>query len=530
MAYPVSDRYNEIIYSGDYSHELKLYFNGVELENADYYCESLTIKRRIIPEGGSTFSLNNFISQSIELVLHDVEESVIQTPIDISIGTLVDDEYEYVPIGVFNIEDKPINDKNKWTITARDNSIKFDFNYNAKPLIDENEGSATKLQIFNDICQQANVETDITEFKGSGDLIGIYDNTITARTYITNIAEQAGRIPTIDREGKLIFINITDLTIIDIPIEIVESYESGVHYKVGTIIYESGVIRYETDESDFDTLFIDANNDYINENTLNLIKDDLIGFEIDSFKTGKILGNPAIDGYDLIRINDNDKTFVTLATHNLVYKGNMIQPFETILNENEVNTNVSLNSEATFRKWAKTTIDSVNATVEITTGKVDSLSEETNNNYQEIVNKFQEVNDKIVNIDTLEQSVTQLQTDTYTKTEIQQIASGVGVDGVVVEAVITTSGTFDENGMTYEKTNAPSKTIINQFGVETKNKNDESILFAGYVDESNPTYGNTYAGQTVVASENMIVKNYLVIGSRSRAEDYETGTGMFFIG
>ena len=125
----------------------------------------------------------------------------------------------------------------------------------------------------------------------------------------------------------------------------------------------------------------------------------------------------------------------------------------------------------------------------------------------------------------LETSVTQLQTDTYTKTEINQKLT----DGSVTK-VQTISGTFDENGMTYEKTNAPSKTTINEAGVGTK-KNDGSndyILFAGYVDDNNSQYAD-YKGQTIVATENIIVKKYLVVGTHSRFEDYDNGTGCFWI-
>ena len=103
------------------------------------------------------------------------------------------------------------------------------------------------------------------------------------------------------------------------------------------------------------------------------------------------------------------------------------------------------------------------------------------------------------------------------------------VDGTV-KKVQTISGTFDENGMTYEKSNAPSKTTINEVGIGTK-KTDGSndyILFAGYVDDNNTQYAD-YKGQTIVATDNIMVKNYLIAGSHSRFEDYENGTGCFYI-
>ena len=38
-----------------------------------------------------------------------------------------------------------------------------------------------------------------------------------------------------------------------------------------------------------------------------------------------------------------------------------------------------------------------------------------------------------------------------------------------------------------------------------------------------------YKGQTIVATENILVKKYLVVGSHTRFEDYETGTGCFYL-
>ena len=146
-----------------------------------------------------------------------------------------------------------------------------------------------------------------------------------------------------------------------------------------------------------------------------------------------------------------------------------------------------------------------------------------NNNYQEIMQKFDGYAPK-ESIVEIQHSVEQIQTDTYTKTEINTKM----IDGSV-KKVQTVSGTFDENGMTYEKTNAQTKTTINEVGINTRRvSNNESILFAGFVDDNNTQFSD-YKGQTIVASENMLVKKYLVVGSHSRFENYENGTGVFVI-
>ena len=147
------------------------------------------------------------------------------------------------------------------------------------------------------------------------------------------------------------------------------------------------------------------------------------------------------------------------------------------------------------------------------------------NNYQELLGMFDNYTPTSTTTE-LQSTVTNIQTNTYTK---QQIDTKL-VDGSV-QKVMTVSGTFDVNGMHYEKTNANTSTTINEVGVGV-NKTDgtnDYILFAGYVDSNNTQYSD-YEGQTIVASENILVKNYLVIGNNSRMENYENGTGVFYIG
>ena len=161
--------------------------------------------------------------------------------------------------------------------------------------------------------------------------------------------------------------------------------------------------------------------------------------------------------------------------------------------------------------------------IESTVSSVSELTTSTSNNLQEL---SQRLNDYTPNTKTatLEQSLTTLQTNTYTKTEINTKLT----DGSVTK-VQTVSGTFDENGMHYAKTNAPTNTTINEVGVGTKKTDsDDYVLFAGYVDNNNTQY-EKYKGQTIVASENMLVSNYLVIGEKSRLENYENGTGIFVL-
>jgi len=405
--------YEQIIYSQKSKNKVRLIFGGNELLNADRYCEKITMSSRILPmDLSKRFSLDNFISKEITIILHDVNPNVITGQVNVLIGTLVDEEndiYEYVPLGIFNIQGSPITDKDKITITLRDNRIKFDFGYNAKPLIDMYGGTATKKQILDDICSKAGVICDTTTFLGENDEVGIYDNSITANVYISYIAEQAGMIAIITREGHLKFINVNNSTIWKIPLYLLEKYEMSKKYTVQRVVYESGIIKYQTSNDEtLDTLYINSANPYIKDpEHINNIYQIINGFEVDSIKTGKVLGNPAIDPYDLIQIYgyyvedehgnkhfvDDDTVIVaqTLANCDFTYRKSMIAEYNTVIGEEERKENVTISGEATYRKYAKSEYDELNGSILLMAGQIDGQ----NTKIAQIQVSVDEINQKI---------------------------------------------------------------------------------------------------------------------------------------
>ena len=177
-------------------------------------------------------------------------------------------------------------------------------------------------------------------------------------------------------------------------------------------------------------------------------------------------------------------------------------------------------------EWYKFTED-IDDTLNGMQDDINKNKTDINNNYQDLVEQL----DKKANDDelvTIRNSVETLQTDLMAQTKVTEeiVANGVS-------KVTTTSGTFDKNGLTIEKSGAETKSIVNQLGVNVKDSSDNDALFAGYVDDAKAEDNEklkAYKGQTVVYSNNMIVDNYLMIGTHSRLEDYEDGTGIFVIG
>ena len=108
-------------------------------------------------------------------------------------------------------------------------------------------------------------------------------------------------------------------------------------------------------------------------------------FTIDSVTTGKILGNPAIDAYDLIQVYgyyDNNDIFVddtttivftTLANNNYKYTGINRQEFDTQIGIEQRTENVTLKTTASFQKYAKTEIDNINGQITLSAGEINDL-------------------------------------------------------------------------------------------------------------------------------------------------------------
>lgn len=146
--------------------------------------------------------------------------------------------------------------------------------------------------------------------------------------------------------------------------------------------------------------------------------------------------------------------------------------------------------------------------------------------YKELDNKA-----SVENVTNIINEVKTLQTATSQTLTIVEDIQVNGVSQVKTE----NNFTFNKKGLTLEETGAKTKSILNNKGVDVVDTQGtkKDVLYAGYVDETKADESEKlapYKGQSVVYTENMVVDTYLVTGTHSRQEDYEDGTGMFYIG
>ena len=378
----------------------------------------------------------------------------------------------------------------------------------------------------------------------------MYDNSVTARTYIGHIAESAGCFASIGRDGKLYFRNIYQDEV-EMSIDLFSEYKWGEEFKISKVSYEDGTRSFKFGNDINNNLWIDQDNVFVvDEEQIQNIYNNVKELTINSFEGSSII-DPAIDIGDKIIIDG--KT--------IVYQGEMILAGKFVAQINskiqikqKEETTVKKESQRSINRKVKGEIDQINGEITQLVSKTDGLTEELveqklttegitnivsettkrlNNDYltAEQVNAGIEGTKEDINILKQKQASTELTIDGF---QIQ--IDTINNEGV--NKVKTSMGyTFDDEGMKINKENADTGTIVDEAGFKVVDKTgykETNLLYAGYVKEEDSNYPN-YVGQTIVATSNIVIENYLVVGSNSRFEDYTNptlggkGTGVFEI-
>ena len=482
---------------------MKIYFDGTLIDSDNYISFSNEFK-----QFDETFLLGTTASNTITIEV----PSTIAIPTNVLIkinetnyASLIVDSYEY-------------EDNNILKLNLVDKMVLLDFNYNAQSIV-----PCTVKQILQNICLQAGITLATNSFTNDSLVVDYYDNTLTAREYVSMIAELNGGFARINTSGELELVKFSG-TPTDIDIETCEDFRIGEKHKIERVVFDSGILKFEssTDES-LETLYLNNQNVYItNETVFNNIANEILNFEFYCFSTGNCEIKPTVKAGDLINFTDGENNYPTIAQYDVSFMGGLSGGYELNINSKKQEETKVIGVSESFKRLRI----EVNRDLNQISQTVESVETVEDNHYQELLGKYQAVDETLTDVEDIKHSVIELQTDTYTKTEIQQIANGTGVNGVKVSAVISESGTFDIDGMTYEKTGAPTKTTINEVGINTKDNDNKSLLFAGYVDENNTDYAD-YVNQTIVGTDNIIVRNYLNVGEHSRIQDYGNGSGIF---
>lgn len=334
--------------------------------------------------------------------------------------------------------------------------IKFEFNYDGSELI--SKGEATLLQVAQDICNKAGVELSSTSFLNSDKKVSVYDNTVTAREYISYIAESAGCFACIDREGKLCFREFyQDET--EISLEMFGEYKWGEEFKISKVSYEDGVRSFKFGDNTRNNLWINQENMYIvDEDQVQKIYNKIKGLTVNTFE-GKVIIDPAIDIGDKIFINGK----------NVIYQGEMSLEGRFIA---QISSKIQIKQkeETTVKKESQKVVNRrVQSRIDQAEGKIQQLVEETTENSKKITKHEQDING-------ITQSVSEVKTEVKT------------VDGKADKAQ-TTADTAKSTAETAKSTaDSTNKNLSNNYYTKTQTENKITQTAESTISEVSKTY------------------------------------------
>lgn len=281
----------------------------------------------------------------------------------------------------------------------------------------------------------------------------MYDNTVSARTYLSYIAEQAGGIAVIGRDGKL-YIKTIGESSVTLPLKLFKTFKWGEKFKITRVRYDDGIQLFEKGDTTGNTVYISQDNMYIvDQDQINNIYNTLKGLEFYSFE-GESIIDPALDTGDIVVIDGK----------NVIYQGSMQFSGRWIANI-ESKIQCKAKEETTTRTPSQRTINRrVESNINQIDGKITQLTEETTENTQKITKVEQDVNGITSKVSSVEQSV-----ESITKIEGTAEGKNIYIDDASAEPLIdimlegesrqeTRSGknranltrdTFTNNGVTF---------------------------------------------------------------------------------
>lgn len=220
--------------------------------------------------------------------------------------------------------------------------------------------------------------------------VAVYDNTISARTYLSYISEQAGGFAYIGRDGKL-YIKIIGEYTSELPIKYFQDFKWGENFKISRVRYEDGIQLFEAGVETNNTIYINQENMYIvNQEQIDNIYNTLNGLEIYSFEGNSII-DPALDVGDLLLIDGKYVIYQGSSQYGGKFKANISSKIQC---KSKEETTTRIPSQKTINRRVESRINQVEGSIEQTISEVDDQNQKISN----VTQTVNELNSKISDI------------------------------------------------------------------------------------------------------------------------------------
>lgn len=384
--YNTSQNYKDKILNDSTQHELNIYIDDNKIE------PNHIIDFKCILElfNNSEFCLG--CTPEIDIEFEIDKRDLPETYNEVRVESGLEDEI--IPVGKFTIQSVEDNEF-KVKIKATDYMKKFEDNkYDGSDLT----YPATMLQVLQDICNKIGVELGSTSFLNFDKQIAVYDNTVTARTYIGYIAEQAGGFAVIGRDGKL-YIKTFGEDTVNIDINLFADFKWGEKFKVSRVSYEDGTQNYKYGDETASTVYINQNNMYIvDSEQIEKIYNQIKDFEVYSFE-GETIIDPAYDIGDVLVIDGKKVIYQGEIEYAGKFKANIKSDIQEKTEQESMQTKSS--SSEKIRK--------IQSTINQIDGKITQLVQETTEHEEKLTEheiSIDSISDKVNNIVDLTKEIT----------------------------------------------------------------------------------------------------------------------------
>lgn len=375
MAYNVTKRFREIVYSGGAIYKCSLKINNKLVPNRQI--AKITISNPIIDTTSDYFYVGSYIAQKLTIKFKNLDNLDIKSNNNVSldISLNVDGTEVNVPIGKFLIDDLSENYYESCEITCLDYSVKAKNNIDYSPCFVD--GKAKIDTIFEYICNFFGITFDSNYPKTNGDIeVGIYDSTVSGKRYISYIAELKGCNAKHGRDGILYLIPLKQTSNVSINALKSKSWKLGEKFQISGVSYDDGARPFKAGDTTNNTLFIRSDNPFVKDQTTidniyNVVKDTIIW----NLKTENY-GDISLDPWDNISYQLGKETYNTLMNVNLTYEMNISSTNEIKLptKQQEQTTNVVGGDVQSRLLRVGRTIDLINGEIKDLSEKVVDIS------------------------------------------------------------------------------------------------------------------------------------------------------------
>lgn len=357
-----------------------------------------------------------------------------------------------------------------------------------------------------------------------------FEGTENLRDVLNAIAEVTQTIYYINKDNKLVFkrLNKDSDSVLTIDKKDYFDFDSNTNRRLSSIIHctelgdnisvqttEIGTTQYVRDNPFWE----------LREDIDTLLNNAIIavgGLTINQFNLN-YRGNYLLEIGDKVSIvtKDNDTVISYVLDDTIDYNGAFSEKLQWSYEDNETETtdNPSDLGEALKQTFAR--VDKANKKIDLYASQIEENKENISALHldtESISASVKQVEENTENsLNSVNEDIATLTNEVNTKISAEDVKLEINtvLENGVGKVETSTGFTFDENGLTIEKSNSEISTQITEDGMRVK-KDGENVLTAD---------------NQGVQAKNLHATTYLIIGNNSRFEDYsDNRTGCFWIG